>query len=83
MSQANQNLLKIHALLMGGGLLLGYLAVAVSEWFLVGIFVLMIFVNVLAYRVRCHNCRWPLFKRWWGYVPFAPGHCPKCGEEVE
>ena len=59
-----------------------YLALTINEWILIGVLILMITVSVLSYRVRCHSCRWPLIKRWWGYAPFAPKNCPKCGEKV-
>lgn len=82
LSRANQRLSGLIALWMVVGMILGILGLTINKWILVGVFALMIAVSVLSYQVRCHSCGWPLIKRWWGYAPFAPRNCPKCGEKV-
>ena len=82
LSKTNKRLFGIYTVWMVGGFFLMILAGTISEWILVGVFLLMIAVVVMSYRVRCHSCRWPLIKRWWGYAPYAPRACPKCGEKV-
>ena len=82
LSRANLRLSGLIALWMVGGMILGYFALTINEWILVCVLVLMIAVSVMSYQVRCNSCGWPLIKRWWGYAPFAPRNCPKCGETV-
>lgn len=82
MLKANRRLLGIHALWMIGGMFLSLLALLVTEWFFIGVLILMIVVDAMTHRVRCNNCNWPLIKRWWGYALIAPKNCPKCGEVV-
>jgi hypothetical protein len=82
LSKANLKLLGLGMLWIGGGMALMILSGQVGGWLLLVIPLLMITVGVLTYRVRCHVCRWPLIKRWWGVAPYAPRACPKCGETV-
>ena len=87
--RTKRNLLIIAWFVIGLPLL--FLAVEVSNLFLIPIFGLAIFVSSYTFTLRCPECKKPVSenpvnvfgKEIWMYTPWIPYLCSKCGHRIE
>ncbi len=69
-----------------GGLVLGLLAVEVSNLFIAPLLVLMAVLGVYTLNLRCPNCGHPVLLglpgQFWGVRSWVPRRCASCGVEL-
>lgn len=84
-------MIRIFVLIYAAGLLLIWLGVEVSQWFLVPLLLLVIISGVvLVQQFRCPNCNKPVLinpirvlgTEIWIYTVLPPKKCSKCGTEL-